>query len=313
VHRHEQAQKASGKFVMAEINQAVVDEGTVSASDADAAYERVLPELQALSPGELIPINLDIPSMVTTTLGALPEIRALRPDIEKNLQTFDLAAFDKLEDYALALKSANGRYLSTLIPSDELKTLVEEAAEVRETLVLDATALARRGILDSSQLRELRGPVGYKNLSTDLETLANALRGSWAKVQGQSAVKLAELTRASNLSTELLRVVGLREQGPGAVSAAADIRVRAFTLLSRTYDAARRAVMYLRWSFNDVDGIAPSLYAGRSNGRRKESGDGGVVAAPASPGGPATATNPPVAVPVVVQGAGPNDGPWVTE
>lgn len=65
-------------------------------------------------------------------------------------------------------------------------------------------------------------------------------------------------------------MVGLKEQGPGATQVVSDLRVRAFTLLARTYDAARSAGMYLRWKFNDVDSIAPSLYAGRSNGRRKE-------------------------------------------
>jgi hypothetical protein len=295
-----------------ESNVDVLVQGEGTASEADAAYERVLPEMRALSPGELIPINLDIPSMVTTTLGALPEIRALREEIARNLQTFDLVAFDKMEDYALALKSAHGRYLSSLVPSDELKALVEEATNVRETLVLDATALARRGILDSSQLRELRGPVGYKNLATDLETLANALRGSWAKVQGQSAVTLVELTRASNLSTELLRMVGLKEQGPGATQVVSDLRVRAFTLLARTYDASRSAVMYLRWKFNDVDSIAPSLYAGRSNGRRKEPD------APAENAVSPVTTTTTVAPVTAAQaaaaaGAAPKEGPYVSE
>jgi hypothetical protein len=296
-----------------ESNVNVLVQGEGDTSEADAAYERVLPEMRALSPGELIPINLDIPSMVTTTLGALPEIRALREEIARNLQTFDLVAFDKMEDYALALKSAHGRYLSSLVPSDELKALVEEATNVRETLVLDATALARRGILDSSQLRELRGAVGYKNLATDLETLANALRGSWAKVQGQSAVTLTELTRASNLSTELLRMVGLKEQGPGATQVVSDLRVRAFTLLARTYDAARSAVMYLRWKFNDVDSIAPSLYAGRSNGRRREPEVPGEN--PTAPPTTTTTTVAPVsaAQAAAAVGAAPKEGPYVSE
>jgi hypothetical protein len=178
----------------------VLVQGEGDTSEADAAYERVLPEMRALSPGELIPINLDIPSMVTTTLGALPEIRALREEIARNLQTFDLVAFDKMEDYALALKSANGRYLSSLVPSDELKALVEDATNVRETLVLDATALARRGILDSSQLRELRGAVGYKNLATDLEPIL--LRPRYAMSWLRGPMTRGEIQRARGVAAD---------------------------------------------------------------------------------------------------------------
>ena len=50
---------------------------------------------------------------------------------------------------------------------------------------------------------------------------------------------------------------------------AGDIRQRLFTLFVNAYDQARRAVGYLRWNEGDADQIAPSLYAGRSNGRRK--------------------------------------------
>src|SRR5689334_18657167 len=67
---------------------------------AAETYARLLPELQGLDPAELVPINLDIPSIVATTLGALPEIRGLRQEMLDELPRFDLVAFDKLEDYA---------------------------------------------------------------------------------------------------------------------------------------------------------------------------------------------------------------------
>lgn len=67
----------------------------------------------------------------------------------------------------------------------------------------------------------------------------------------------------------MVRVVGLRAQAPATVAKATDQRIRAFTVLTRTYDDARRAVMFLRWVAGDVDSIAPSLHAGRSNGRKK--------------------------------------------
>src|SRR6185369_2046822 len=78
---------------------------------ASETYARILPELEGLLLDELVSINLDIPSVVATTLGALPEIRALRPEIQEQLPRFDLASFNKLEDYAFTLHYAHAQYL----------------------------------------------------------------------------------------------------------------------------------------------------------------------------------------------------------
>lgn len=251
-------------------------EGGLTANDdvndetlAGETFARLLPELQALSLDELEVINLDVPSAVATTLGALPEIHALRAQITEQLPKFDLVALDKLEDYALALNYAHAQYLTATKPADDLDPISTEAATLRETLFVDATALAHRGFLDGNRLKELNGPNGYKNLATDLLMLASVLRESWAQIQGRSGVQLAELDRAEKLGQRLMRIVGLREQGPATVATASDVRLRVFTLLARTYDDARRATTYLRWKFGDIDRIAPSLYAGRSNGRKK--------------------------------------------
>ena len=51
---------------------------TATLSPFVLAFERVLPEMQALPEDSLAVINLDIPTAVTTALGALPEIMAHR-------------------------------------------------------------------------------------------------------------------------------------------------------------------------------------------------------------------------------------------
>jgi hypothetical protein len=48
---------------------------------------------------------------------------------------------------------------------------------------------------------------------------------------------------------------------------AIQIRQRLFTLFVTAWDQVRRALGFLRWNEDDVDDIAPSLYAGRA--RRK--------------------------------------------
>ena len=59
------------------------------------------------------------------------------------------------------------------------------------------------------------------------------------------------------------------ESGPARLAAATELRLRAFTLVFRTYEDARSAIGYLRRRQSHVESIAPSLYAGR--GRRKQS------------------------------------------
>jgi hypothetical protein len=136
------------------------------------AYARVLPELQALSVDELLLITVDIQSAISTTLGALPEIRALRTEIEQQLKEFDFSAFDKLEDYAFALNHAHTKYASATQPADDFEAITVEATALRDTLLGDARTLARRGLVDGNRLKDVNTVPGYKNLATDLASNA---------------------------------------------------------------------------------------------------------------------------------------------
>jgi hypothetical protein len=152
----------------------------------NATLERVKDDLAGLRPDELLPVSLDIQRAVTTVFGVLPAIRGLRAQIVKELPTFNVVRFDKLEDYALVLSTAN-----------------------------------------------------------------------------------ANLNTASLLSKRRRRVVGLREQNRALVAEAADGRLRAYTLLMRTYNDVRRAVAYLRGEHH-ADIIAPKLHPGRPRPKKRD-------------------------------------------
>jgi len=233
------------------------------------SFNLVRPELDSLPPEEIIQVNLEITSAVTTAFGAWPEIRALRDNIAKQIPGFDLARFDKLLDYAKALSFAATQYSIATQPTDDLQPIQEESLRMRENLFADVTALIRHGLIAPETIKGLKGPNGYKNTAIDLQMLASILKNDWAKVEGRCASQLDEINFALKLAGRMLEIVGRREQGPAIVAAAADMRMRAFTLFTRAYDDARRAVIYLRWNEGDADAIAPSLYAGRSNGRKK--------------------------------------------
>jgi hypothetical protein len=261
------------------------------------SYQRMAPRMAALDPAELQAVNLDITSSVATALGALPEVRAIRPQIVDQLPRLDLTDIDELEDIAMALSYANTQYLTACAPPDDFQQLTDEGLELRDTLRGEAEQLARRGRINPQSLKELSGASGYKNLAKDLQILCSVLRENWPQIDGKCGTTLAELEQTERVSGRILRSVGLREQAPVAVSGVAENRQRAYTLFVRTYDDVRRAVSFLRWKEGDADLVAPSLWAGRG-GRRKPdviepvASGSGAPATNASAGGAATGTAP---------------------
>jgi hypothetical protein len=135
---------------------------------------------------------------------------------------------------------------------------------MRDRLAADSKALAAHKLLDLTPLAQLKGGTGYKSLAQDLQILSKVMLDSWPQIQGKSATTAEDLKTANQMSTRLMRIVGVREQSPAVVAAASEARLRAFTQLIRVYEDARRAVAYLRAAEGDADTIAPSLYPGRS-------------------------------------------------
>src|SRR6478736_2376428 len=92
---------AQGGFPASEAKVGKIEssnQGTAFNTEAlpDEAFARVKPELDALKVEEFLQVNLDVTAAVTTILGLLPEVKALREQMVKRLPDFDIAAFDKL-------------------------------------------------------------------------------------------------------------------------------------------------------------------------------------------------------------------------
>jgi hypothetical protein len=191
---------------------------------------------------------------------------------------FDVAAFDKLEDYAWALSYAHSLYLTATKPPNDFDELSLEAASMREKLLLDARSLSKHKLVDDKPLDELQGANGIKNIVQDLQTLALLLQKSWANIQGKSPTTAEHLDRALKLSARLMRIIGVKEQGPKLTAEATERRARAYTLTIRVYDETRRAITYLRTREGDAETITPSLYSGKARAKKE------IVVPPAKPG-----------------------------
>jgi hypothetical protein len=236
---------------------------------SEVAYAALLPEILAVEDDDVAPLNLDPVSAITTVLGVLPKLKALRGQIEAELTCFDLARFDKLEQYTLALSHATTLHASTLASRASIAEQGDELAIIRDRLLASAESLVAYQLVDERRLAEINKLSGYRPLASDVLALVALFKQHWSLAENKTPVTLAALNDAGHRALALYAAVGLRDQGPITTGEAARLRQKAFTLFARAYDDARRAVVYLRDEQGDADDIAPSLYAGRGGGRRR--------------------------------------------
>jgi hypothetical protein len=280
----------------------------------ERAFQSTADDRAALAPQALAVVNLDIPAAVAAVIGAVPKLRAIRAELVAHIVGFDTRCVDRLEDYALGAGYAHAAWLSAAHPPS-LVDLNAEAIAARDTLHYDATALARRGLLDPARLTDLKGIIGYKNVAFDLMGLVQVLRESWPTIASKTAIQPAELERAAEVADRLVAAVGAREQSPSVAQTVSD-RQRAFTLLVDAYDEVRRGVSFLRWHEGDADAIAPSLYAGRGGSStrtakaRESSATPDATPSPAPPAPPTPPAAPPSATALPVPHLEPPPGGW---
>lgn len=286
-------------------------EAALSSSPADegeylGAFERVEAAIRAVPEDDLAPVNIDVPTAVSTVLGSLPEIYELREGMIK-LDGFDMTALDSLKDYAQALGHAHSLYRATVGPKDPVGKLGAEVTAVRDQLFADAQTLARRELLDEKRVEHLRSPSGYRNIAFDTLGLVALFREHAPALAGKTPVTNDEVERAARLAEQLIAAIGEREQAPTGNPATVLLRQQVFTLFTRAYNEVRRAVSYLRWRTNDGDTIAPSLWAGR--GKRSssevETSEPPPAQPPATPPVVATPAAPSSPTPAAGSGSGP--------
>jgi hypothetical protein len=241
----------------------------ISQTSLEDAFSKVRPRFMAVPQEQILAINTDVFTAVSTVRASVPRIVTLRPQLEK-LIDFDIVNVDDLDLYALAALRANYLFLSASTPPERFQDLVVEGTELHTTLVSDFTAAVNRGYISRDKLDLLQGSVGHRNVASDLIMISTVMTANWDKIAGRSGVTMEELVHAQELGVQLNIDLGQRVQAPVAVAAVSLERQQAFTLFVRAYDQVRRGISYLRWDEDDVDTIAPSIYAGR---KRKSSTD----------------------------------------
>lgn len=258
------------------------------------AYHKVLPELRALSPAELRRLPLDLRKAVTTALGVAHTVTVDMLDVLRGAHGFDGAVLARLADYARAADHADALHTIATLPPNELPELREEATALRSTLLTTATLLTKRGHLPEGALDNLSGAVGHHNLAADLRALVSLFQAHGAAPEVKRRIKESDLVDAEALADRIRDQVSLRGRDGNSVAEASDLRLRALTLLVRSYDRVRRWVVFARWEHGDADTIAPSLYAGRVRKAKEKApvSDDAPGVAPAAPAAPAVTATP---------------------
>jgi hypothetical protein len=272
------------------------DHAPVSVRDdlvAPQAVDLALPELLALDPRDLLPVNVDVGSASLVVLGAAAQIQSYRDQLVTKFGEEEAKAVDRLQLLAQVALEAHATHRQLVDLGVDVLALSNQVVEARHVLLAEVRALIARKVLSAGVIGELQGTHGYKNQCLDVLQLVSLMKRNWTLIQSKTGLPMEDIDRAEALAHQLALALGVREQGPRSPSG--DLRQRAYTLLATTYDDARRMITYLRWKERDADRIAPSLFRGRSNGRRasiaepiafRPEAGGEDVPAPGMPGAP---------------------------
>lgn len=236
---------------------------------SEAAYKRLLPEILAVPEDALMRINVDVVSLVTSMVGALPEIQSMREAIADKFRDFDFERFDKFGDYVLALNHANALYRSSHTVQRSAAEQVAAVQRHRELLLASANVLGQFGLLDIRSLATMRGVRSHRELAGDTLTLVALLKAQWEVVEGKIPLSLRELNAAASDAFDLQRALGLKEQAPALRHDAKVRRRQAYSLFRQAYDPIRRAALWL-YGEEGASEVVPKLTPGRTSGSSEE-------------------------------------------
>ena len=245
--------------------------------DAEAAYQRVAAEIDALATEEVFFVNLNVRRTAARILGAMPRLRALEPEMRREVPRFDAAALARASDYALACLYLIAVRRPGRTGAEITRGLAAEARALRTKLRKTAEYMADFGVLDARKVAGIPRQAGNLRTAQDLLALVSMLREAWPTLGERVLVHAADLDRANAVGTELVRGLGARLQ-PGFRdedrAQAVDRLARAFTLMMRAYGECRRVVTFVRWWHGDANAYAPSLFEKGTSARRRRTAGG---------------------------------------
>ncbi|HEU4409168.1 MAG TPA: hypothetical protein VFS43_28175 [Polyangiaceae bacterium] len=238
----------------------------MSFTEGAAAYERIRGALDAVRAEELGVIRATPTVAVAVVFGALPNIEARLGEIREATPRLDFDELGRLRDYTQALYYLHLMTTPAEGAAADLPALLAEASPLRARLLSMAETLALFEHVSAERVADIRSGSGHLDTAEDLGALVRLFRELDPALAAKTPVSEAMLERAGELSFQIVAALGRRKvgsDGAGVPSRLEDDKARAFRLMVRTYDQARRALRFLRWSEGDADALAPSIFSGR--------------------------------------------------
>jgi hypothetical protein len=259
-----------------------------------AALDSKRDVLAAMPPEEVTAMpRLDASAATGIVIGSLPRIAEHRAEVVAQFGDPAAALLDDLPVIAYASEQANIELVAADSASD-LSAVHEQVLEDHKLLVTDADALGNRKLIDPQRIDAGRPIQGYRTTVTSVLVLVALLREHWPVISGKTPLTTADLDRIEARAQRMLQRLNERDQGSNRIPAV-EMRVRAFSMLMKSYGEVRRMLTYVRWWQEDADTIAPSLWSGRRGRGRAEEDDEvvveAVVEAAPTPGAPAPTGN----------------------
>jgi hypothetical protein len=261
-------------------------------TEASAALQRLLPEINNYPEAKIRRATFDVPRGVSITAAAQPRLVTLRERFVVETPTMPIRYVDDLKVYAMAAWYAHLTAMPK--PDSPLDTLKAEAATLKTDMAVGAAPLAHKGFFNKETVAKINEGQGALDLANDLVAYAALYTEAWPQIADKTTVEWAQVERAALLGPQLILALGEKVAFGGTPTEAARLRARAVSLFLDVYEEIQRAVEYIRWHEGDAAAYAPTLY--RGGGRRptaespsgqdtEATGEGDAPTAPTS-GGP---------------------------
>jgi hypothetical protein len=238
-----------------------------------AAYRRIAKLAEAVREDDLLRINVELNVVSTTALGALPRIKALRPECVRRLPQHDMTLFDAFEDIVLSLDYTDAAVRASVDQKRQLSVQADALDAVRTQLHNFSTGMAGYGLLPTEPLADIKKEFGYKPMLRDISTLVELLTKNWAKVGGKAPFDLDQLAKISQDVLALRTAIGLKEQSPDGPRDELMRRRRVFTLFRLAIADIRKIAIYLHGE-DAVGDIVPAFFNAPAKTSAKGAGSG---------------------------------------
>lgn len=247
------------------------------------AFERLEAQIRALAVEGVAPPRVDVVRAATLVLGTASRLGPYRTQLADVAPGFDLAAFDELADSAQAVLHAHWSTFDEDEQDTDLRSLIDEGLALFKVIGEAGRALGRAGLLSDVKVKTLRAGKSKLKRIAGLKGLALLFNANWAALRNNIWITEAQLARAIGIAEATLPALGQADAGrPATRLTPSKIRAGAFALMEQHLDSVRRGLTFVRWQHNDVDQIAPTLYARRA--RQKPRAEGAPIAAVPSAG-----------------------------